>query len=187
MTEQEWLASGDLDRMLDFVSPSFTVHKAVAFAAACATLVNFHPGPLTARFAAAEADDPDHDGPVAEEWAPDYLIASLLHEALRFVAIGRPGQPLTARQHADRLRSVCGLLRELFNPFHIGVDAAWQTTTVVRLAQAIYDGATFEHLPILADALEEAGCTDAAVLRHCRGPGPHVRGCWVVDRLLGKK
>jgi hypothetical protein len=42
-------------------------------------------------------------------------------------------------------------------------------------------------MPILADALEEAGCTDAAILGHCRGPGPHVRGCWVVDLLLGKE
>jgi hypothetical protein len=40
---------------------------------------------------------------------------------------------------------------------------------------------------ILADALEEAGCTDAAILSHLRGPGPHVRGCWVVDLLLGKE
>ena len=45
----------------------------------------------------------------------------------------------------------------------------------------------FERLPILADALEEAGCTDAAILGHLRGPGPHVRGCWVIDLLLGKK
>ena len=42
-------------------------------------------------------------------------------------------------------------------------------------------------LPILADALEEAGCTDADMLAHCRGPGPHVRGCWVVDLVLGKE
>jgi len=41
-------------------------------------------------------------------------------------------------------------------------------------------------MPILADALEDAGCTDAAILEHCRGPGPHVRGCWVVDLILGK-
>ncbi len=42
-------------------------------------------------------------------------------------------------------------------------------------------------LALLADALEDAGCTDADILAHCRGPGPHVRGCWVVDLLLGKK
>ena len=60
------------------------------------------------------------------------------------------------------------------------------TPTVVQLAQSIYDDRAFDRLPILADALEEAGCTDAAILDHCRGPGPHVRGCWAVDLLLGK-
>jgi hypothetical protein len=55
------------------------------------------------------------------------------------------------------------------------------------LAQAIYDERAFEHLPVLADALEEAGCTDAAILGHCRQPGPHARGCWVVDLLVGRE
>jgi hypothetical protein len=57
---------------------------------------------------------------------------------------------------------------------------------VQKLAKSIYDDRAFDHLPILADALEDAGCTDAAILEHCRGPGPHVRGCWVVDLILGK-
>jgi hypothetical protein len=54
------------------------------------------------------------------------------------------------------------------------------------MAQAIYEGRRFADLPVLADALEDAGCADAALLGHCRGPGEHVRGCWVVDLLLGK-
>jgi hypothetical protein len=72
------------------------------------------------------------------------------------------------------------------NPFR-PVTPAWQSDAVVRLAQAIYDERAFERLPILADALAEAGCDHAAILEHCRGPGPHVRGCWVVDLLLGKE
>ena len=59
--------------------------------------------------------------------------------------------------------------------------------TISNLAQSIYTDRAFERMPILADALEEAGCNDAAILGHCRGPGPHVRGCWVVDFLLGKQ
>jgi hypothetical protein len=57
---------------------------------------------------------------------------------------------------------------------------------VVRLARVIAEEKRYDELPILADALEDAGCADADILSHCRGPGPHVRGCWVVDLLLGK-
>jgi hypothetical protein len=63
----------------------------------------------------------------------------------------------------------------------------WNDGIVIKLAQAIYEERAFDRLPILADALEEAGCSDTEILAHCRGPGPHVRGCWVVDLLLGKE
>jgi hypothetical protein len=84
------------------------------------------------------------------------------------------------------------LLRDIFgNPFRpVAVDPVWLTWrdgTVRRLAQMIYAERRFGDLPILADALEEAGCTDAAILGHCRGGGEHVRGCWVADLLLGKE
>ena len=83
------------------------------------------------------------------------------------------------------------LIRDLFgNPFRLPtVNSSWLTWnsgTVCKLAELIYAERAFDRLPILADALEEAGCTDAAILEHCRGPGPHVRGCWVVDLVLGK-
>jgi hypothetical protein len=55
------------------------------------------------------------------------------------------------------------------------------------MAEVIYADSAFDRLPVLADALEEAGCTISDILDHCRGPGPHVRGCWVVDLLLGKE
>ena len=63
---------------------------------------------------------------------------------------------------------------------------AWNDGTVRRLAAAIYEERAFARLPVLGDALEEAGCRDEGVLTHCREPGPHVRGCWLVDLLLGK-
>jgi hypothetical protein len=65
--------------------------------------------------------------------------------------------------------------------------AAWNDGTIPKLAQAIYEERAFDRLPILADALEEAGCDNADILAHCRQPGPHVRGCWVVDLLVGKE
>jgi hypothetical protein len=81
------------------------------------------------------------------------------------------------------------ILRDLFgNPFRPvpPVDpawTAWQGGTVRKLARAIYEGRCFNRLHLLADALEDAGCTDANILGHCRGGGEHVRGCWVVDLL----
>jgi len=68
----------------------------------------------------------------------------------------------------------------------VAIDPRWRMPGVLTPAQVIYENRAFDRLPVLADALEEAGCTDAAILEHCRGPGPHVRGCWVVDLLLGK-
>jgi hypothetical protein len=87
----------------------------------------------------------------------------------------------------------CRLFRDIFgNPLRPStvIDLAWlswNNGTVARLAQAIYDDRAFDLLPILADALEDAGCTNADILDHCRGRGEHVRGCWVVDLLLAKE
>jgi hypothetical protein len=66
-------------------------------------------------------------------------------------------------------------------------DPAWQTPAVLALAQTIYDERSFDLMPILADALEEADCTNTDLLAHCQGPGPHARGCWSVDLILGKQ
>jgi hypothetical protein len=51
----------------------------------------------------------------------------------------------------------------------------------------MYESRDFSAMPILADALQDAGCEDESILAHCRGPGPHVRGCWVVDLVLGRE
>jgi hypothetical protein len=84
------------------------------------------------------------------------------------------------------------LLRDLLgNPFRpVYVQPAWRTWgggTLVQMARVIYDERRFGDLPILADALEETGCADRAILSHCRSGAGHVRGCWVVDQLLGKE
>ena len=68
----------------------------------------------------------------------------------------------------------------------VAFDLAWRTATAVGLAERMYDSRDFSAMPILADALEDAGCDHPDVLAHCRGDGPHVRGCWVVDLVLGK-
>ena len=74
------------------------------------------------------------------------------------------------------------------NPFRpAGLDAAWRTANVVNLAKVIYDERRFDDLPVLADALEEAGCDNTDLLSHLRGPGPHARGCWALDLILDKE
>jgi hypothetical protein len=87
---------------------------------------------------------------------------------------------------------VCALIREIFgNPFRRPTVEprwlGWNDGTVTRLAQGIYEERAFDCLPILADALEEAGYPNADVIGHLRGPGPHVRGCWAVDLLAAKE
>jgi hypothetical protein len=88
----------------------------------------------------------------------------------------------------EERRRQSNLIRDCFNPFkRPGLSTLpWQEGLVVKLAQVIYDERRFQDLPVLADALEEAGCHDAEILAHCRGPGPHVRGCWLIDLLAGK-
>ncbi|QEL20518.1 hypothetical protein [Limnoglobus roseus] len=85
-------------------------------------------------------------------------------------------------------RSQLAILRDIFgNPFRpVTLPPSWLTPTAVGLAEAIYADRVSDRLPILADALQDAGCEDADILAHCRGEGPHVRGCWVVDGVLGK-
>ncbi len=80
------------------------------------------------------------------------------------------------------------LIRDIFgNPFRPAViDPAWLSSNAVALARTIYEERAFDRMPELADGLDAAGCHDAEILGHCRQAGPHVRGCWVVDLILGQ-
>jgi|SRR5579884_2824963 len=124
---------------------------------------------------------------------PDAFFAA---DAASFCAAhavgGRTGDEAekTARQAEQAAQA--DLLRDIFGTLAfrgVSLDPSllvWNGGTVVKLAQGIYDDRAFDRLPVLADALEEAGCTDVDILGHCRQPGPHVRGCWCVDLLLAK-
>lgn len=101
-----------------------------------------------------------------------------------------------ARPREVERQAQASLLRDIFgNPFRPRVfDPCWRTPAVLALAQAVYDNRQLpwghlatDRLAILADALEENGCTDASLLEHLRGPGPHVRGCVAVDAVLGRE
>jgi len=156
---------------------------------------------LRDRQEAAEADSPDSG-------AVDIAVASVSADMAAGVALAVEGSYRQAyndlipsiTEDAD-LDSVWGAgvkeakpslvqtLRDIFgNPFRpVSLDPGWLTSTVQNLATAIYTHRAFDRLPILADALEDAGCTNADILTHCRQPGEHCRGCWVVDLLLDKR
>jgi hypothetical protein len=87
------------------------------------------------------------------------------------------------KPQADLVREIVG------NPYRpVKFDRAWRTAAVTSIALACYEARDFSSLPILADALEDAGCDNEEVLSHCRDAGRfHARGCWVVDLVLGKK
>ena len=81
-----------------------------------------------------------------------------------------------------------GLLREIFgNPFRpVALDPRWLTSDAVALARGVYADGAFDRLPILADALQDAGCDNPNILDHLRGDRGHVRGCWALDLILAK-
>jgi hypothetical protein len=100
---------------------------------------------------------------------------------LALLRVARAAEEAELAAQADLLRDIFG------NPFRpVTFSTDWRTCTVVSLARQMYDARDFGAIPILADALQDAGCDNDDILGHCRGPGPHVRGCWVVDLVLGK-
>ena len=217
MTEEEWLAATDPSSMLIELSSKVRKRKMRLFAVGCCRRawkwMDLH-SPIRACVEFAESYS---DGIGAKKRLKKLIDANerafarygdTPGEDLR-VAFAASAARCTCQQETNNIGiSVChsvswvfgrgnsadypaqaALLRDIFpNPFRpVVADPAWLTPTVQSIAGAIYADRAFDRLPILADALEAAGCTDADVLLHCRQPGEHVRGCWVVDLVLGKE
>jgi hypothetical protein len=109
---------------------------------------------------------------LANDLAPEGRVTGSMHE---------PYHDLARAQQAVLFREVFG------NPFQdVVIDKRWLTPKVVDLAATLYNKRAFDRLPTLAAALLESGCTVQQIVEHCRGPGPHVLGCWAVDLILGK-
>jgi hypothetical protein len=192
MTETEWLARSDPRPMLRFVSGTGSQRRARLFVAGCCRLDPSGSGRRhnreLLRTAERLADRPTAGGgtPRARArrapaqhgvGAPDFGP----RDAARLAAGLSSGGEDERTEQAGLVRCVFG------NPFRPATaDPSWLTSTVVSLAEGIYADRAFDRLPIPADALQDAGCANDDVLDHCRGPGPHVRGCWVVDLVLGK-
>jgi hypothetical protein len=160
MTEAQWLAGTDLREIVEWLRERSPI-RLDRFAAAYRGHTYSHLSPHVLS-AGAAADGPFlwlvHAEDHDDQWAEVWDPAT-----------GRP------------------LLQCMFgNPFRpIACSPDWRTDAVVALAQQVYDSRDFSAMPVLADALQEAGCASAEILDHCRGPGPHACGCWVVDLVLG--
>ncbi|WP_232056353.1 hypothetical protein [Tuwongella immobilis] len=137
---------------------------------------------LAARTLASLTFNPSDAGIVAEWTAKDQSEDFFRTPAER----GRPiGIPVDEKQRAELSK----IQRDIFgNPFRqVIFDPAWRTSSVLLLANQIYESRDFSVLPFLFDALQDGGCVNQDILTHCREPGIHVRGCWVIDLILGKE
>jgi hypothetical protein len=216
VTEDEWLACVDPLPLVDFLRRRASPRKLRLIACACCRLIwdrltderSRQGVEVAERFAdglatAAElgtACDAAYDASMAAAlisataWAAASAAASTSHPDIA-ARIGGDGGAVGMSAYrargARRLRQ-CQVVRDVMGPLlfrRVEIAPAWLAWaggTVPNLARAIHEERAFERLPVLADALEEAGCTDDLILDHCRSGGEHVGGCWLVDLALGR-
>ena len=207
-TERWWLKSYDYTTMMKFMGVRLSRRKRLLFGCATSRLVwdfvvqpcnrkavetsEAHAdGRATRREMAAAWRDLSWEAAMYSEWHIDALTAGLPYsgatdeELESFAGLDRSPFKVSRVQWSDALRDIAG------NPFHeYTLRPDWlhaDDRIAAALAEGAYDERAFDRLPILADALEDAGCDIAAVLDHLRGPGRHFRGCWVVDLILGRQ
>lgn len=206
MTEEEWLACSDPEPMLRFLRGKASDRKARLFAVSCCRKI-WEEMEETFR-AAVEVAEQLADGRVGNRqlreireqcktcWGSTFERVSrkstacysgtLVTRSNAWTAAasvnGITSSKEFAAQNVHEFRCIFG------NPFRpIIIDPRWLTSTVVDLATAIYNEKAFDRIPIMADALMDAGCDNEEIIAHCRVEGQHVRGCWAVDLILGKK
>ncbi len=209
MTEAEWLTSDDPNKLLvSFPLP--TQRKTQLFACACCHQIKHLLTDKGLRAIAGTERAIDGLLPLAElfELQPDMsarygssldadsAVSWALRDGQQDPSGYLPGYLYAAQWSASASRDApaqwriqADLVRDIFaNSFRpVNFATAWLTSDVLALARQMYESREFSAMPILADALQDAGCDNPDVLNHCRGDGPHVRGCWVVDLVLGKE
>jgi hypothetical protein len=196
MTEAEWLACEDPTPMLELVSGTAGGRKLRLFGVACSRrawgrlddlgraaveVAEGHADGRAGSDALRAARLACRTGGVGSAW---YAAATRPAVAARNAALSAAAGPAPGAERAAQ----AGLLRDILgNPCRpVVFSPAWGTDTVLALAGQMYESRDFGAMPILADALQDAGCDQADILNHCRCGGPHARGCWVVDLVLGK-
>jgi hypothetical protein len=134
-----------------------------------------------AYFAAMAADDLATTSAAAAQCASYYAASA--RAGTTYPRATRPKRKVWLRERTHQRWLLLDIVGDPFRP--VAVDPAWRTEEVIRFAKTAYVERAFDRLPILADLLEEAGATDALLLRHLRGPGFHTRGCHALDAVLG--
>ncbi len=208
MTESEWLTCTNPMLMLEFLQGKGSGRKLRLFACACCRRVvrllsekQYRDGLAVAeRIAEGVGTEAERaEASVSHPWYSDLVGCALIADpfeaaraaqyyAAKAVRIEVSNDKVNTAWITERTAQT-DLLRDIFGQacHPILVDPDWLTSTVVTLARVGYDDRAFDRLPILADALEDSGCTDQTILDHCRSGGEHVRGCWVLDLLLDKE
>ena len=184
MTHTEWLTSRDGHQMLLQVpGEQFTPRKHLLLSCGC-----------------LRSHVDNNSDPSAVLGTAVFAPASNFPDWLTGAEAAADGNPSIREEYSSSIpgqkahwwlspEALAGVVRELFvypfapDPFRDD----WFTTTVVALASTIDARGSFGDMPILGDALEDAGCTDEHVLRHCRHESGHLRGCWVLDSLLRRR
>jgi hypothetical protein len=202
MTEAEWLGCTDPHLMLDFLRGKASERKLRLIACACRRhICHLFPSERSrnaVEVAERYADElTSRGGSDAMRDTVRQVRRDIVRTASRLawwhaleVTVRNPAKGAARIAARDPVGAVqTDLLRDIIgNPFRpVTLDPAWLTPVAVSIARRAYEERDYQALPILADALEEAGCDNADILAHCRGQGEHVRGCWVVDLILGKQ
>jgi hypothetical protein len=182
MTEAEWTACADPQRLLEFLRGKASERKLRLFACGCVRRMWRYLDASARQLVEVEEAVADGASRAADpDWPPPshWLRGPSAWEAAGYAI-------RTSTRYEQQARA--GLVRDVFGQLFYQRAPAndWLNATVMKLAQGIYAGGTFDHIPVLGDALEEAGCHDHVLLSHCRQGGRHVRGCWVVDLILSK-
>jgi hypothetical protein len=213
MTEEKWLACVQPRQMLEHLGLSVSDRKLRLFAAACCrrnadqltheklrlsveTGELFADGLVSQKKRGAVHAATKEAGLSARTSPPCYAFAASLCSVKNIRLWIHTIWYQSGKWSRDHEAERAALLREIIgNPFRpVTFNSAWLSSTVTTLAEAAYEERDLpsgeldrDRLVILADALEDAGCTDADILEHLRAPGPHVRGCWTLDLILGKE
>jgi hypothetical protein len=206
VSEREWLTSKDPDPLIPYQGDPNTPQALAVTVACCERLRGLLPQPAVAWLNAATdvlaGNRPakelirleggvwgslwdEYDRARGRRRGQFHALIDLFGASCKEGVQSEPGKVARAEKAVQ-----AAIVRDVYgNPFRpVAFDPSWRTSTAVSLARQMYEAREFSAIPILADALQDAGCENDDILKHCRDPhGVHVRGCWVLDLVLGKE